>query len=183
MSRLKLVCALLSLLTLVVTVPFVCAQGRRPDKQANGSAAAEPDDPAYLLWTRGYPKATPLAQAVEDFNQRLQRTQVGKTQPPLTEEEVLAAIRDMRRGEDEIPPYLFERLQLAAKGLMLPKGSYFSFLTGTVSFRGYDIDALNIYLQLGLDKYHADLVGVPSFSHLIRRQYISSRPTSLKSPR
>src|SRR5438046_396842 len=61
--------------------------------QSNFSENTESDSD-YLLRTRGYPKEVSLGQAVEDFNRRAQSTKIGKTQPPLTVEEVVAAIHD-----------------------------------------------------------------------------------------
>src|SRR5690606_21093957 len=38
-------------------------------------------------------KPYPLAKAIEKFNAEAQRSEIGKQQPPLSEDEVLAAIR------------------------------------------------------------------------------------------
>ena len=171
----KHIAAVLLALTIAALYSFALASQPTP-WQERKPAELRPDTAEYLLRTRGYPEATPLARAVGEFNERAKQTEIGKTQPPLTAEEVLAAVRDWNSKEDPIEPKMFAALQEAAKGGMLPKGAYLSYSSGSLSRNGYDIDAWNIYLQVGLDKYPADLVGVPSYRNLIRRQYIASRP-------
>lgn len=184
MSKYKITCFATALLALTVVAFYADARESHPmPQQERKTAELRPDDPHYLLWTRGYPKATSLVQAVDEFNKRAQRTGVGKTQPPLTVDEVLAAIRDWSPKEDPIELPIFEGLQQAAKSGMLPKGAYLRFNSGAYSRNGYDIDAWNVYLQVGLDKYHADLVGVPAYGVLIRRQYIASRPEEFLNKR
>jgi hypothetical protein len=145
----------------------------------SGSSDSKLSDSENLLRTHGYPKEVPLSQAVNECNRRIQNTRVGKTQPPLTVDEVLAAIRDWSNKEAPIDPKMYNVIQNISKTEIMPKGSYFFFSTGTISYNGYDIDALRIYLRVGLDKYPDDLVGVPVYSRQIRSQYISSRPTKL----
>ena len=173
--RVTSIAALLLFLTAAALYSF--ARGSQPiPRQGRKPAELRPDVGEYSLRTRGYPEVTPLARAVEEFNEHAKRTEVGKTQPPLTVEEVLAAVRNWSPKEDPIEPKMFAALQEAARAGMLPKGSYLSFSSGSVSRNGYDIDAWNIYLQVGLNQHPADLVGVPSYGVLVRRQYIASRP-------
>lgn len=144
----------------------------KADNPENRESAAE-----YRLRTRGYLSEVPLSQAVDECNHRIQATTVGKTQPALTDEEVVAAIRDWKHDEAHISPQMYKLFQSIAQTGTMPKGSYFFFTTGTVSYNGYDIDALHIYLRVGLDKYPEDVKGVPVYERQIRMQYISSRPT------
>lgn len=177
---------LLAVVLPVILASIIFVPGRErliASQQERKSSELSVDDPQYLLRTRGYPKATSLTEAVAEFNARAQRNQIGKTQPPLTEGEVLAAMRDWSPDADPIEPSMFAELQRAAKSGMMPKGAYLNFNSGTLSRNGYDIDVWNIYLSVGLDKYYGDLVGVPSYSVLIRRQYIDSRPEELLKKR
>lgn len=173
--RVTYIAAALLILTAAVLYSFARG-GQSTPRQEPKPDELRPDAGEYLLWTRGYPGTTPMARAVEEFNEHAKGTEVGKTQPLLTVEEVLAAVRDWSPNEDPIDPEMFAALQEAARSGTLPKGAYLSFNSGSVSRNGYDIDAWNIYLQVGLNKYPNDLVDVPSYRILIRRQYIASRP-------
>jgi hypothetical protein len=129
----------------------------------------------YLLWTRGYPKDVALSRAVADFNKRTQLDEVGKSQPLLRVDEVLAAIRGWSRQEEPIDDVAFDEFQeIAAKGIM-PKGSYLDFGKGADGRNGYNTDAWSIYLFIKLDRHPRDQVDEKSFSRLIRMQYISTR--------
>jgi hypothetical protein len=139
----------------------------------------DPSNPAYLLRTRGFPRDVPLSQAVAEFNARAEKNPVGKTQPPLTAEEVVASIRDWSLKEEPIDPERYREFQAIAKTGTMPKGSYFCFNAGTISRNGYDIDAWHVYLRIKLDVNPDDQVGVPAYSRLIRTKYIDSRPTKL----
>ena len=156
------------------------SQGKsEPNARAQSSPPPfDPQDPAYLLRTRGYPREVSLAQAVEEFNQRARENRIGQTQPQLTVDEVIAAIRDWNVKDEPINIKVYAIFQNIAQTAMMPKGSYLFFSTGTGAYRGYDIDAWHIYIRVGLDKYPDDLVGVPAYSRLIRTQYITSRPAS-----
>jgi hypothetical protein len=177
MSRPRFTLLALALPFIAASIIFLPGRGAlNASQQERKPSQTGADGPQYILRTRGYPKATPLSQAVAEFNERARRTQVGKTQPPLTVEELLAAIRDWNPDEDAIEPAMFAELQRAAKSGMMPKGAYLNYNSGTLARNGYDIDAWNIYLRVGLDKYADDLVGVPAYMVLIRRQYIASRP-------
>src|SRR4028119_926192 len=176
MSKYKITCLSIALLALTAPALSAFSDHGHPMPQQVKSPEFSPDDPRYLLRTRGYAKAISLAYAVNEFNRRARRTGIGKAQRPLTVEEVLAAIRDWSPEEDPIEPSMFEELQRAAKVGQMPKGAYLSFSSGSVSRNGYDIDAWNIHLRVGLDKYPDDEVGVPTYGVLVRRQYIASRP-------
>ena len=134
-----------------------------------------------LLRMHGYSAEIPLTQAVDDFNKMAQCHTLGKTQPSLTVEELLAAIRSCNRFEEKTEPWVFETYQKISKTEMLPKGTYIDYGQGYINLNGYDIRAWSIILYVGLDRYPRDIKGNPFYMRFIRRQYISSEPTKFKS--
>jgi hypothetical protein len=60
----------------------------------------------YKLRMNGYAEAVSVSQAVEDFNRFAQCHQLGKTQPPLTADEFLAAVRDADPEEEKIQGWI-----------------------------------------------------------------------------
>ncbi len=69
-------------------------------------------------------KGVPLSAAIKRFNETNFRVD-GQNQPPLTEEEVIAAIlhQQSRRDEYDVSDSLFERLQGIARTRLLPEGA------------------------------------------------------------
>ncbi len=135
----------------------------------------------YKLSMNGYPTEVSLAQAVEDFNKMAQCHLIGKMQPLLTVEELLAAIRGSNRSEERIEPWVFEIYQKISKTEMMPKGSFLDYGLGANNLNGYDIRAWSINLFVGLDKYSREIMGNPFYIRLVRKQYISSQPTKSTS--
>jgi hypothetical protein len=74
-------------------------------------------------------KGTPLSAAIKRFNATNFRVD-GQKQPPLTEEEVIAAIlhQQTRRDEYDVSDSLFERLQGIARTRVLPEGAMLEVL-------------------------------------------------------
>jgi len=116
-----------------------------------------------------------VAEAVKEFNQRAQQDPVGKTQPPLTEDELVAAIRGWI--PDEHPgcgPFLASFKKVAATGV-LPVGIYLNFVPGWKGYNGYD------YCVWWIDLF---VPGTPEqqaqhhwgYNFRLRAQMISSRP-------
>ena len=109
----------------------------------------------------GYAADTPLSEAVKFFNEELQCSPLYKAYPPLTEDEVIAAIvadvNDNNRGTT----FLAEKdaLWRIATQKIIPKGSILKFASsgriqnsplkpsGTIRVIG-----IRIFLLLGLDK-------------------------------
>ncbi len=77
-------------------------------------------------------KGTPLAAAIHGFNLEHQSARIGKDQPPLTEEEVIAAIRwwKTKRNEADLMNEEFQAFQAIADTRMLPEKVKFEVLTG-----------------------------------------------------
>ena len=123
----------------------------------------------------GYPSATPLQAAVDEFNARAQRDPVGHSQTPLTSAEVVAALRALRRTRGAIDRTQYTMLQSIANTQILPRGAYLRFIPGLIAVEGYDIDVWWVDLQLDLDKYPTDLADQPMHIHRIRTVFVSSR--------
>jgi hypothetical protein len=129
----------------------------------------------YNLSIHGYPEDLSILEAVREFNTRAQQDAIGKTQPSLTVPEVVAALLAMDSSSKEMPRREFEVFQWIAQTGVIPKGSLIRFIPKLVAVNGYDIDVWWIHLQIGLDKYPADLVDAPMYVCRIRTTYISSR--------
>src|SRR5688500_5611643 len=71
---------------------------------------------------------TPLKAAVENFNQKARMNLIGKTQPPLTEDEVVAAIRGwIPKHTPGVTDEVFDLFQEIAESRELPDGAELSF--------------------------------------------------------
>jgi hypothetical protein len=81
-----------------------------------------------------------LAEAVKDFNERALNNSTGKTQPPLTEDEAVAAIRGWIRDRFQATDEVYKAYQTIADTLSLPEGATFRFTTKWSGFNGYDFD-------------------------------------------
>jgi hypothetical protein len=66
-------------------------------------------------------KSTPLANAVEEFNQRANNDDIGKWQEPLTVEEVIAAIRLWDRKQTPASDQVYDTCQEIAESRLLPE--------------------------------------------------------------
>ncbi len=77
-----------------------------------------------------------LDRAVEDFNKRAGKDQVGKFEPPLTADEVVAAIRSWDRTSIPIDDEKFALFEQIAETGHLPIGTTISHTTGWVT-RGF----------------------------------------------
>jgi len=134
----------------------------------------------YELMNAGYPKEVSLEEAVAVANKFAQCRETGRTQPLLRSEEIVASIRkwvcerDAYFDDKKKPCEEFRRIAESGK---MPKGSFIEFGGGLQNYRGYNIKAWEIHLRIRLDKHRADLKDVPSYSRLIRLNYISSEPT------
>jgi hypothetical protein len=89
-----------------------------------------------------------LRDAVAAFNERARNDETGKQQPPLTEEEVVAAIRGWIRERVKASGEVYAAYQRIADTGRLPEGAELDFTTGWVGFRGYDFDVWWIDLTI-----------------------------------
>jgi hypothetical protein len=119
---------------------------------------------------------TPLTTAVEQLNGRAKLDPVGKTQPPLTVDETMTAIRGWICKQHPVPDTYYEAFQKIADTLTLPAGPRLDFTTGWKNYNGYDFVVWWVDLTL------ADPAGAKSeralassYTFRIRDQKISSR--------
>ena len=115
------------------------------------------------------PNATPLAAAIKAFNERYSSHPIGKDQPPLTEDEVVAAIRwwGTKRNNAPVTEAEFHEFQKIADTRMLPEKAEFELLT---SFRPAD--------QLEFDAWSVRIRmpgGRGTYAYVIRDRWIRSR--------
>jgi len=137
-----------------------------------------------LLNTYGYAKPIPLEKAVTQFNTRVKKNDVGKTQPPLTAEEVLASLRyRLVDSTRKLESKLAKTYQEIVATSILPKGALLDFMSGCSACvhgdfpkrsKPVDINMWVINLHVWQDKYPAQ-PDSPIFKHQIREQYIDSK--------
>lgn len=119
------------------------------------------------------PDNTPLAAAIHGFNSA-HRSLGGIDQPPLTEEEVIAAIRRMktRRNELDVTNAEFAALQKIADQRQLPEDVGFELLQ---LFQPGDGNEYLIWsIRLTLPRI-ANQVPYPRYTIILRKQYVRSQ--------
>ena len=135
------------------------------EPQPGTAAAAAANDQAGF---------TPLAKAVRRFNELAQQDKVGKAQPPLTVDEVVAAIR-LKSDADfgDIPGAAIEAYRQIAASEKLPTGASLDFTTGVSWQRSekeiVEIDMWGIILEIRSSDWGR--------REMIRTQAIKSRVT------
>ena len=104
---------------------------------------------------------TTLASAIEKFNRDAATHRIGKTQSPLTEQEVVAAILWWEPTKDTpVSPELLEQFRSIAKTKTLPRNATFEKLTGFD--RGgehvFDVWSVRIVMQRSDNSTYAFLI-------------------------
>ena len=94
------------------------------------------------------PKEVTLAEAVKRFNRRAQKDAAGKTQPPLTEDEVVAAIRWWDREEEPVTDDVYQAYQAIAATRKLPASAALYFITRCTGPNGDEVDVWWINLEI-----------------------------------
>ena len=112
---------------------------------------------------------TSLKDAVAAFNEKAGRDEVGRTQPKLTEDEVVAAIRGWIRSKAEVDDPTFAAYQKIADTGKLPAGAEFDFITKWTGYRGFDFDVWWVDL-------HLRTAPNSGYNFRIRDQKLASRP-------
>jgi len=139
---------------------------------------ARRQDDADQLTIHGYSEPVPVAKAIADFNARARLDEVGHSQPPLAVTEFLAAVRGWNADDSEFEPAIEKEIRHIATAEEMPKGSLIRFTSGSIDRNGFDVDVWFIELQLGLDRYPADLADSPIYLVQIRTNVVASRPTA-----
>ena len=109
-----------------------------------------------------------LLEAVREFNQHQQQNAIGKSQPPLTDDEVVASIRwaVMHDGQDEISDPYREQLRHIAEQRQLPSQWGFRVVTEVEGSHGERFQSWAIRLVC------SGTPGVPPYNHAIRHQLL-----------
>ncbi len=203
MKRLNRLHLWLAAVILVFSTWFIWANAGRlvsPKISSAGERVEKPKDPCWFMSlkdetissdviqkrqdreTFGYPSETPLSEAVRIFNEETQCKALYAGYPPLTEDEVLAAIVAGADYGKQGNIWLAQKdaLWRIALERKMPKGSLFVVDSGgriqdSALRPGGAIQAkgIRITLMLGLDKNVNDLPGVakPEQTLLIRKTY------------
>lgn len=78
-----------------------------------------------------------LADAVAEFNAQAAQDPIGKDQPPLTEDEVIASLRGIIRERTPMTDDVYNALQKVAVTRMLPAKAKLDFTTGWSGHNGF----------------------------------------------
>ena len=126
-------------------------------------------DPQRLPFQSKAEDSIPLAETIKAFNAKAAVDAIGKDQPPLTEDEVVAAIRARERPRDpELSDMIYRTLQQIAESRQFPANAEFESLNGR-SDGDYFFDLWSV--RINVDRTPA--AGV--YTLVIRDQVIRSR--------
>jgi hypothetical protein len=115
-----------------------------------------------------------LEAAIEDFNQQALADPIGTSQPSLTEEEVIAAIRGwIPENTPGVTDEIYGKFQEIAESRVLPNGADLSFCSGWTGYRGYSFEVWWIDLSIKTGEN-------TGYTFRIRDQKLSSRKMTPK---
>ena len=119
----------------------------------------------------------PLAAAIHGFNLS-HRQLAGLDMPPLTEQEVIAAIRyqKLRRNEFDVTDGEFARMQQIADKRRLPADAEISVVTGFQPGDGYRYDIWSVRFSM---RKQVNTVPYPFTGFTIREHYVRSQSLDL----
>ena len=139
-------------------VPKQSSIGGNPRAEASRGPAKDPQMRADIE------KDIPLVEGLQRVNQQFPSAQ------PLTEEEVVAAVRNIKQAHPDIPEAFYTTYQRIVKERVLPKGMYFSHISGWDTDLGhFDVD----WRDLTLITLPVGSKG-PCFNLRIRARFVSS---------
>ena len=126
----------------------------------------------------------PLAQAILSFNQRAGMNPIGRMQPPLTEKEVIAAIRGWMRENTPADERTYQVFQKVAQTGIVPAGMSFDFTTAWRDVNGHDISVWWVDFRADYSRMNAPDVpaGSGGYVYRIRAQFLDSRPHDASAP-
>jgi hypothetical protein len=93
-------------------------------------------------------KPVTLADAVKSFNQMAKKNAIGKDQPALTGDEVVAAIRGWVREQVPATDEVYKVYQTIADTKELPEGARLRFTTKWIGFNNHEFDVWWIDLDV-----------------------------------
>jgi hypothetical protein len=113
--------------------------------------------------------STSLADAVKSFNVTALQNTIGKEQPPLTEEEVIAAIRWSELDREQLPvsDEVYRAFRNIADTRRLPKGSEFEVLTGFEPNQKFVFEAWSVRIRMPKEN--------GTYAFVIRERMVRSR--------
>ena len=123
---------------------------------------------------RSAPKAMKLDSAIAAFNKTASKSERGAAQPPLTEDEVVAAIRAWDEEQFKIGKPLKAVYESIANDRILPEGSQIEALS-QYDMNGYHFTAWDIILEVRS--------GDEGYRFPIRRRVLSSEPMQVELKR
>lgn len=138
--------------------------------------------------TYGYAQDIPLSDAIARFNRVAGCNEVGRTQPPLTEAELLAAVRDESTYEGTLSDISKSKFRRISNEKLLPKGMFLTFEPGRLNQEnGFSVTCWRIILMTELDKYpllprDEEVNDGKVREFVVRKQCISSWPDSNEWP-
>jgi beta-lactamase regulating signal transducer with metallopeptidase domain len=112
--------------------------------------------------------AKPLAEAVKEFNAKAQSNPIGRSQPPLTEDEVIAAITGWQRDEGIVSDEVYAIYQKIAETRTLPAEATLDSTTSWVMpSRSFDVWWIDLVVKN---------TPISGYAHRIRDVKLRSRP-------
>lgn len=112
--------------------------------------------------------SVPLVDAVKQFNDWAKTKQIGKTQPPLTADEIVAAIRGWDHERSAIPLDLYKVFQEIAETKKVPRAWHLTAFEHW-KFNNFDFDVWRIEMTIATKPGS-------SYTLRIRDQRIRSKP-------
>lgn len=94
-----------------------------------------------------FERETALAEGVERFNDRVKVLGIGQDEPPLTSDEVVAAVRGWIPERPAVAPEVLKQYRKIAGSGKLPPGSSISFTRGWI-YGGYRFEVWWIDLNI-----------------------------------
>ena len=120
-----------------------------------------------------------LEDGVKRFNERTKELGVGLDEPPLTKDEVIAAIRGWIPKQNPVEAVMLESFQRVAETGILPAGSSFTFTTRWTGYNGYAFEVWWVDLTMPEIANDEDLPGQQrpvGYTYRIRARTLRSRP-------
>jgi len=116
--------------------------------------------------------ADSLRDAVQEFNAKAINDPIGKDQPALTEDEVVASIRGWIRAHTPgVSDEVYDEFQKVAETGKLPKGAKLTSTTSWLGYRGFHFDVWWVDLTISTGEK-------TGYTFRIRDQKIRSRPVN-----
>lgn len=126
------------------------------------------------------PNARPLAAAIQAFNAQHQADSIGKDQPPLTEDEVIAAIHnwETKSMEADVTRAEFDAFHAIANTHVLPANSEFEVIKGFQPNDNFEFEAWSVRIRMPRQSKPGWTYAFTIRDRLIRSRRIDNREIS-----